>query len=95
MSRIPNIKHLDPETMSVIDAYPSVSKLQVPYFWGTTGYAYNAEMVRERLGDHPMDSGDIIFDPEIVAKLADCGVSLLDSPLDVMPMVLVYLGRDP
>jgi len=94
-SRIPNIKHLDPETMRIIDAYPGVSKLQVPYFWGTTGYAYNAEMVRERLGDYPMDSGDVIFDPEIVAKLADCGVSLLDSPLDVMPMVLAYLGKDP
>ena len=94
-SRIPNIKHLDPETMRIIDAYPNVRKLQVPYFWGTTGYAYNADMVRERLGDHPMDSGDIIFDPAIVAKLADCGVSLLDSPLDVMPMLLAYLGKDP
>ena len=94
-SRIPNIKHLDPATMRIIDVRPSVSKLQVPYFWGTTGYAYNADMVRERLGDHPMDSADIIFDPEIVAKLADCGVSLLDSPLDVMPMMMVYLGLDP
>ena len=94
-SRIPNIRHLDPETMHTIDAYPDVSHLQVPYFWGTTGYAYNADMVRERLGDHPMDSGDILFDPKVVAKLADCGVSLLDSPLDVMPMLLAYLGKDP
>ena len=95
MSRIPNVKHLDPETMRVIDAYPNVRGLQVPYFWGTTGYAYNADMVRDRLGDHPMDSGDIIFDPEVVAKLADCGVSLLGSPLDVMPMLLAYFGKDP
>lgn len=94
-SRIPNVKHLDPETMRIIDAFPDISELQVPYFWGTTGYAWNAEMVRERLGDHPMDSGDVIFDPEVVAKLADCGVSLLDSPLDVMPMLLSYLGKDP
>ena len=94
-SRIPNIKHLDPETMRFIDVRPNVSKLHVPYFWGTTGYAYNADMVRERLGDHPMDSADVIFDPKVVAKLADCGVSLLDSPLDIMPMVMVYLGLDP
>ncbi|MGI9271866.1 MAG: polyamine ABC transporter substrate-binding protein [Woeseiaceae bacterium] len=94
-SRIPNIKHLDPETMRIIDAYPNVRDLQVPYFWGTTGYAYNADMVRERLGDHPMDSGDVLFDPETIAKLADCGVSLLDSPIDVMPMLLAYLGKDP
>ena len=95
MSRIPNAKHLDPATMRIIDAYPNVSDLQVPYFWGTTGYAYNADMVRERLGDYPMDSGDIIFEPEVVAKLADCGVTLLDSPLDVIPMILAYLGKDP
>lgn len=96
MSRIPNARHLDPKTMQIIDAYPNVSDLQVPYFWGTTGYAWNADMVRERLGDDfPMDGGNILFDPEVIAKLADCGVTFLDSPLDVMPMLLVYLGKDP
>lgn len=95
MSRIPNIKHLDPETMRVIDAYPNVRGLQVPYFWGTTGYAWNYDMVRERLGDHPMDSADVLFDPDVVSKLADCGVTLLDGPIDMIPMVLTYLGRDP
>lgn len=95
-SRIPNARHLDPETMRIIDAYPNVSDKQVPYFWGTTGYAWNADLVYERLGkDYPMDSGDILFEPEVIAKLADCGVSFLDSPLDVMPMLLVYLGMDP
>ncbi len=95
MARIPNAQYLDPDTMQIIDAWPNISDLQVPYFWGTTGYAYNAEMVRERLGDYPLDSADIIFEPEVVAKLADCGVTLLDSPLDVMPMLLAYLGKDP
>jgi putrescine transport system substrate-binding protein len=95
MSRIPNIKHLDPDTMRIIDAYPNVRGLQVPYFWGTTGYAYDADKVRERLGDHPMDSADVLFDPEVVSKLADCGVSLLDGALDMIPMALAYLGLDP
>lgn len=52
-------------------------------------------MVRERLPDHPMDSADILFDPDVVSKLADCGVSLLDGPTTLFPMVLAYLGRDP
>jgi putrescine transport system substrate-binding protein len=52
-------------------------------------------MVRERLPDHPMDSADAIFDPAVVSKLADCGVTLVDGPTDVIPMVLAYLGRDP
>ena len=31
---------------------------------GLTGYAWNVEMVRERLPNHPMDSSDVLFDPE-------------------------------
>ena len=94
-SRLDNIRHLDQELIDKIDIYEKTRGYNIPYHWGTTGYAYNADMVRERLGDHPMDSGDVIFDPEIVSKLADCGVSLLDGPTDLIPMVLAYLGRDP
>lgn len=95
-SRIPNARYLDPKTMEVLDQWPNISDKQVPYTWGTTGYAWNADMVRERLGaDYPMDSGDILFEPEVIARLADCGVTFLDSPLDVMPMLLSYLGKDP
>jgi len=94
-SRIPNIANLDPDVMEKIDVYENVRGYQVPYHWGTTGYAWNVEMVRERLPGHPMDSADVLFDPDVVAKVADCGVSLLDGPTDLFPMVLAYLGRDP
>ena len=94
-SRLDNMRHLDPEIMQIIDAFEEVRGYNVPYHWGNTGYAWNVELVRERLPDHPMDSGDILFDPEVVSKLADCGVSLLDGPADVIMMILAYLGRDP
>ena len=95
MSRLPNRKNLDPATMQRINVYEETDGYWMPYHWGSTGYAWNAEMVRERLGDHPMDSSDVLFDPDIVSKLADCGVSLLDGPTDLFPMVLAYLGLDP
>jgi len=95
LTRLSHYGNLDPAIMRQIDAYPAVRGYSVPYHWGTTGYAWNAEMVKARLGDHPMDSADVLFDPAVVKKLADCGVTLLDSPIDVMPMVLAYLGRDP
>jgi len=94
-SRLKNWSNLDPKLMQRLNKYEAVRDYNVPYHWGTTGYAWNAEMIRERLPDHPMNSADVIFDPEVVAKLADCGVTLLDSPTDVIPMVLAYLGRDP
>jgi len=93
-SRLDNMRHYDTELMRRIQ-YDAVVDYNVPYHWGSTGYAWNVEMVRERLPDHPMDSADVLFDPDVVSKLADCGVSLLDGPTDLFPMVLAYLGLDP
>ena len=95
MSKLPNMANIDREVLAQIDNYPAVRGYNVPYHWGSTGYAWNVEMVRERLPDHPMDSADVIFDPDVVSKLADCGVTLLDGATDLIPMVLAYLGRDP
>jgi putrescine transport system substrate-binding protein len=94
-SRLDNIRHMDQDLIKKVDVYEKTRGYAIPYHWGTTGYAYNEKLVRERLPDHPMDSGDVLFDPEVVSKLADCGVSLLDGPTDLFPMVLAYLGRDP
>jgi putrescine transport system substrate-binding protein len=67
----------------------------VPYLWGTTGFAYNERMIRERMSNAPVTSGDMLFKPAVVKRFADCGVTFLDEPTDVIPMALVYLGRDP
>jgi putrescine transport system substrate-binding protein len=94
-SRLDNIRHLDMDMRDKIDVYDKTRGYTTPYHWGTTGYAWNVRLVRERLPDHPMDSMDVLFDPEVASKLADCGISLLDGPTDIYPMVLSYLGRDP
>ena len=94
-SKLPNLVHLDPELMERIDVFPGVGPYTTPYHWGTTGYAWNVELVRERLPEHSMDSWDVLFDPDIVSKLADCGVSLLDAATDVFPVAFAYLGLDP
>lgn len=93
-SRLDNARHLDRELMDRIK-YEAVVDFNVPYHWGSTGYAWNVALVRERLPHHPMDSSDVLFDPDVVSKLADCGVSLLDGPTDLFPMTLAYLGIDP
>lgn len=94
-SRLDNIRNLDPALQRKLDIYDKTRGYTTPYHWGSTGYAWNEELVRERLPDHAMDSADVLFDPEVASKLADCGISLLDGPTDVFPMVLAYLGRDP
>lgn len=94
-TRLTNMGNLDDSVFSTIDVYENVRAYNIPYHWGTTGYAWNVDMVRARLPDHPMDSFDVLFDPAVVSRLADCGVTLLDGPTDLIPAVLAYLGRDP
>ena len=92
---LPNMKNLDPVTMRRIDVYEKVRGYNVPYHWGSTGFTWNVEMVRERLPDQSMDTAAVLFDPEIISKLADCGVSFLDGTTSTIPIALAYLGLDP
>src|SRR5579883_1616633 len=43
----------------------------------------------------PTDSLKLIFDPASAKKLASCGISLLDTPQEIFPAALAYLGRPP
>ncbi len=92
--KLPNWKNLDPEILQAMLPYDPGNAHAVPYMWGSTGIAYNVDMVAERMPDAPLDSAAFFFDPEILSKFADCGVSFLDSPTDVVPLALSYLGYD-
>lgn len=94
-SKLPNIKHMDPDIMATLEGWDPGNKFGVPYMWGTAGMTYNMTMIQERLPDGPYGSLDMIFKPELISKIADCGVTILDSPVDVIPMALAYLGKDP
>jgi putrescine transport system substrate-binding protein len=63
--------------------------------WGSVGVTYNLDMVKERLPNADLESLDTLLKPENAAALADCGISLLDSPTDIGFMILSYLGIDP
>jgi len=95
-SKIPNLAHAWPEVAQRLATYDPGNQHAVNYMWGTTGIGYNVEKVRAALGaDIKVDSWDIVFKPENLAKLKDCGVMMLDSSDDIMPAALRYLGLDP
>jgi putrescine transport system substrate-binding protein len=66
----------------------------VPYMWGTTGIGYNADKVKAILGEVPVDTWKLVFDPETVAKLSVCGVSLMDDATEVFIAARAYSGKD-
>ncbi len=94
-SKISNYKLLDPELMKRVAAADPGNEHAVIWMWGTTGLGYNTKAVAKRIPNAPTDSLDLIFKPENVKKLADCGVTMLDSPTDIIPIVLNYLHLDP
>ncbi len=95
-SKLPNFKHIRKDVMGQLGTeWDPGNKHIVPYMWGTHGVTYNEELVKSVFPDAPIGSMDLIFQPENMEKLARCGVSFLDSPTDIMPMALAYLGLDP
>ena len=95
-ARLPNLANLWPEISQRLATYDPGNEYAVNYMWGTTGIGYNARKAREVLGPNgTIDSWDIVFKPENLAKFTDCGVHLLDSSDDILPAALHYLGLDP
>lgn len=92
---LPNLADLDPAILKIYEHYDPGLRYGVPYMWGTTGFTFNVRKIRERMPDAPIDSAGLVFRPEVVSRFADCGVTLLDSSTDVLPMALAYLGRNP
>src|SRR5260370_24901873 len=95
-SKLPNLVNLWPEIAQRLAVHDPGNLYAVNYMWGTTGLGYNVKKAREILGaDAKIDSWDIVFKPENLAKFKSCGVYLLDSSDDILPAALKYLGFDP
>jgi putrescine transport system substrate-binding protein len=94
-SKLPNLKHMWDRIQERTAKYDPGNEYSINYMWGTTGIGYNVDAVKERLGTETIDSWDVVFKPEILAKFADCGVHVLDAPAELIPAALNYLGHDP
>jgi len=95
-SQLPNLKNLDPAMLSLAAEADPGNKYGIPYLWSVTGIGYNEALVAKALGNAgPRDTLAVLFDPTNAKKLADCGISLLDTPQEVFPAALAYLGLNP
>ena len=94
-SKLPNLKNMDPQLMSKVALHDPGNAHGIIYTWGTNGIGYNEKMVKELMPDAPLDSWRLVFDPAVASKVAKCGISVLDSPAEMMRAVYGYLGKDP
>ena len=95
-SKLPNLDNMWDVVEKRTEQYDPNNAYSINYMWGTTGIGVNVEKVKEALGeDAPIDSWELIFDPDNISKLADCGVHMLDAPAEMIPAALKYIGEDP
>jgi putrescine transport system substrate-binding protein len=94
-SKLSNIGNMWDKISERTARYDPDNAYSVNYMWGTTGIGYNVDAVKARLGTDTIDSWNVIFDPAIISKFADCGVHVLDAADEIIPAALNYMGLDP
>jgi putrescine transport system substrate-binding protein len=90
---VPNARNADPQIMQLLKSVDPGNQYAVPWMWGTTGLIYNSEKIKAIMPNAPLDSLDMVLKKDIAAKFAGCGISMLDSWGDILPMVSRYLGQ--
>ncbi|MDR3441272.1 polyamine ABC transporter substrate-binding protein [Telmatospirillum sp.] len=94
-AKLTNIGHLDKSLLARMAAYDKDNSYLIPWMTGLVGIAYNVDKIKQIMPDAPVDSLRMLFDPEIVSKFKDCGVSMIDSPTEVFPPALKMIGLNP
>ena len=95
-AKLPNLANAWPMVTKRLAVYDPENSYGANYMWGTTGIGYSVKAVQKILGQGAgIDSWDIVFKPENLAKFKDCGIHMLDSADDILPAALSYLGLDP
>lgn len=94
-SQLPNWDNLNKDLLKTLELSDPGNQYSIPYMWGSIGIGYNIDKVKTVLGDVAPDSWDIIFNPEYASKLHECGIGILDSPTEIIPAALHYLGLPP
>ncbi|MCX7256829.1 MAG: extracellular solute-binding protein, partial [Polaromonas sp.] len=95
-SKIPNLVNLDPAIMKVLTRADPGNQYLVPWAWGFTTVGINKTQADKALAGLPMPENvwELVFNPKYTGKLKSCGIAYLDSPSEIMPVALHYIGKD-
>jgi putrescine transport system substrate-binding protein len=94
-TRLANLKNMDPDIEARLAMHDPGNEYAVLHMWGTTGIGYNTQKVKAAMPNAPLDSWQLVFDPQTAKSFEKCGIAVLDSATEMFSMVLAYLGKDP
>jgi putrescine transport system substrate-binding protein len=94
-SKLTNWGNLDPALLGMMAKVDPGNQYLVDWLWGYITVGVNTGKVKAALGSLPMPENpwSLIFDPKYADKLKGCGISFLDSPSEVLPIALGYVGK--
>jgi putrescine transport system substrate-binding protein len=96
-TQLTNWGNLDPVLLARLAQIDPANEHLVTWLWGYVTVGINTGKVKAALGALPMPANpwDLIFKPEYASKLKGCGINLLDSASEVMPVAMIYAGKEP
>jgi putrescine transport system substrate-binding protein len=92
-AKIPNARNADAQLLQLLQQVDPGNLYAVPWMWGTVGIMYNADKIKTLMGDTPIAGLDVVLNKTTAAKFEKCGISILDSWQDILPLVARYLGQ--
>ncbi len=96
IAKLPNMVNLDPAIMAKLGTVDPGNAYLVPWAWSFTTIGINKVKVAQALGNTPMPANawDLVFNPEYTSRLKSCGIAFLDSPTEILPPAMHYLGKN-
>ncbi|MDR2107444.1 MAG: extracellular solute-binding protein [Holosporaceae bacterium] len=90
-----NLSVFNDHIMKRLAEYDVDNDYAIPFQFGISGIGINEEIAKKVLGDFPRNTFALIFDPANAEKLCRYGISVYESPNEIFPAVLAYLGMNP
>ena len=95
--QIANYKNLDPAIMAKLGKVDPNNEYLVPWGWSYVTVAINKDAVEKALAGTAMpdNAWDLVFNPSYTSKLKSCGIAYLDTPSEILPSAMRYIGKPP
>ena len=96
-AQLSNWGNLDPALLEKLAGVDPGNQHLVTWLWGYVTIGINNGKVKAALGSTPLPANpwDLIFKPEYASKLKGCGINVLDSASEVLPVAMIYAGKAP
>jgi putrescine transport system substrate-binding protein len=95
-TKLTNYTHVDAALMAKLEQIDPGNAYLLPWAWSFTTVGINKVKVAQALGTTalPANVWDLVFDPAYTARLKSCGIIFLDSPTEILPPAMHYLGKN-